>query len=59
MRFNKPILGVVTDLSVTAKLSVVSGQIFYVFISIREVSSCHYPTTPFKSSVLWHSLILG
>lgn len=32
MSFNKPILRVVTDLSVTAKLSVVSGHIFYVFI---------------------------
>lgn len=52
-------MGVVTDLSVTAKLSLLSGHIFCVFILIREVSSSHYPTTPFKSSVLWHSLILG
>lgn len=58
MNFDKPVLGVVTDLSVTAMLSLVSGHIFCVFI-LREVSSCHYPTTPAKGSVLWHSLILG
>lgn len=58
MNFDKPILGIVTDLSVTAKVSSVSGHIFCVFI-LREISSCHYPTTPSQCSVLWHSLILG
>lgn len=47
MNFDKPVLGVVTDLSVIAKLSLVSGHIFCVFILIREVSSCHYPMIPF------------
>jgi len=56
MTSDKPVLGVVTDLSVMAKLSLLSGHIFSVFILIREVSSCHYPTTACKSSVLWHSL---
>lgn len=35
------------------KLSLVSGHIFCLFILTREVFSCHYPATPFKSSVLW------
>lgn len=57
MNPDKPILRLVADLPVTAKQSFVSGHVFFAFILTREVSSCHYPTVPFKSSVLWHSLI--
>lgn len=56
MNFYKPILRAVTDLSVMVKLSLVSGHIFCLFILIREVFSCHYPGTPFKSSVLWRRI---
>lgn len=55
MSFYKPIRRAVIDLSVMVKLPLVSSHILCVFILIK-VSSCHYPTTPFKSSVLWHSL---
>lgn len=58
MNSDKPILRVVADLPVTAKQSFASGHVFCVFILTREVSSCHYPTIPFKSLVLWHSMIL-
>lgn len=53
MNFYKPILRAVTDWSVMVKLSLVPGHIFCLFVLIREVFSCHYPATPFKSSVLW------
>lgn len=59
MNFNQPVFRVVTDLSVTDKHLLVSGHIFSIFILITEVFSCHHPITSFKTSVLWHSLILG
>lgn len=55
MSFYKPIRRAVIDLSVMVKLPLVSSHILCVFILIK-VSSCHDPATPFKSSVLWHSL---
>lgn len=45
-------LRVITHLPDMVKLSLVSGHIFCLFILTREVFSCHYPATPFKSSIL-------
>lgn len=56
MNFYKPILRAVIDLSLMVKLSLVSSHIFCVFILIK-VSSCHYPATPFSSSLAQSSAL--